>query len=519
MPESSAEVGSELWHARGTAEVLGSLDSTDEGLTRQQVRQRQEQHGPNRLRPPSQRTLWKRFALQFHNVLIYVLIGAGIVTAVLAHWVDAGIIFTVVLINAFIGFLQEGKAEKALDAIRQMLSLSATVIREGERMMVPAEELVPGDIVLLESGDKVPADLRLLQARDLQIDEAVLTGESVPVSKSTSPVEGDAALGDRLSMAFSGTLTTHGRGRGVVTAIGDRTQIGRVSQMLAEVEELTTPLLQQISVFARWLTAVILGLSVLTFLVGWLAWGSPWMEMFLAAVGLAVAAIPEGLPAILTITLAIGVQRMAQRQAVIRRLPAVDTLGSVTTICSDKTGTLTRNEMAVRAVALAGRIVEVTGVGYAPEGGFRQNGQHVDPGRDVVLRRLLSAAMLCNDARLCHEDGRWKLQGDPTEGALLTLARKGQLDADEEVGSCPRTDAIPFESEHRFMATLHHSHSGESVIYVKGAPERVLAMCRAQQVGDDQEAIDVDRWHEQEEQLASQGMRVLALAYKPTHAR
>ncbi|MFW6060378.1 MAG: cation-transporting P-type ATPase [Phycisphaeraceae bacterium] len=504
------------WHARDAAETLRALESSDEGLDLSQVQQRQQTHGPNRLRPPGQRSPWARFFRQFHNVLIYVLLGAALITALLGEWIDTGVILAVVVINAIIGFFQEGKAEKALEAIRQMLSLSATVIREGRRTTVPAEELVPGDIVLLESGDKVPADLRLLQVRELQIDESVLTGESVPVSKATDAVARDAALGDRFDIAFSGTLVTRGRGRGVVTAIGEATEIGRVSEMLTSVRKLTTPLLEQIARFGRVLSAAIILLAGATFAFGVLFWHSPWMEMFLAAVGLAVAAIPEGLPAILTITLAVGVQRMARRHAIIRHLPAVDTLGSVTVICSDKTGTLTRNEMTVRTIATGDERIDVTGVGYAPEGGFERDGAPLPLDQSRHLGRLLHAALLCNDARLHHDAGQWQLEGDPTEGALLTLARKGELDPEQENRHWPRTDAIPFESEHRFMATLHHSHTGEGVVYVKGATERVLEMCTQQQAGEHPAPIDRTHWQQQEERLASQGQRVLALAYKPT---
>ena len=513
----ASEPASTHWHAHSSERVLDELAASSEGLSADEVRRRRQTHGPNRLRPPGQRSPWARFFSQFHNVLIYVLLVAAGVTALLGHWIDTGVIPAVVIINAFIGFFQEGKAEKALEAIRQMLSLAATVIRDGQRVTIPAEDLVPGDIVLLESGDKVPADLRLLQVRELQVDESVLTGESVPVTKAAAPVAHDAALGDRFDIAFSGTLVTRGRGRGVVTAIGEATEIGRVSEMLAGVRKLTTPLLEQIGRFGRVLSIAIVALAAATFTFGVLFWGSPWVEMFLAAVGLAVAAIPEGLPAILTITLAIGVQRMARRHAIIRHLPAVDTLGSVTVICSDKTGTLTRNEMTVRMIATGRDAIDVTGVGYTPEGGFQRDEAHLNPEQTPHLHRLLHAALLCNDARLHHEDEQWKLEGDPTEGALLTVAHKGELDAEEENRHWPRTDAIPFESEHRFMATLHHSHTGEGVVYVKGAPERVLAMCDRQQVGEHDEPIDRDHWQQQEHRLASQGQRVLALAYKPTH--
>lgn len=502
----------EDWHAVGVDAAVGRLETHRDGLAADAVTERLERHGPNRLRPPRRHGPFKRFLLQFHNVLIYVLVAAAVVTALLGHWVDTGVILGVVLINAVIGVLQEGKAERALDAIRDMLSPQATVIREGRRVTVPAEDLVPGDIVALQSGDKVPADLRLLRVRELRVDEAVLTGESVAVDKHAEPVSADAVLGDRLNMAFSGTLVAYGQATGVVTATGDHTEIGRISSMLADVEKLTTPLLREIAVFGRWLAGAILVAATLTFLFGLVFRDYAWGEIFLAAVGLAVAAIPEGLPAIMTITLAIGVQRMAGRNAIIRKLPAVETLGSVTVICSDKTGTLTRNEMTVQAVATAEGDYTVSGVGYGPEGALERDGEPVDPEAQAVLPELLRAALLCNDAVVHHREGQWRMEGDPTEGALMTLALKGGLDATELRAELPRTDAIPFESEHRFMATLHNDHHGAGVIYLKGAPERVLEMCARQRTAAGDADIDREHWRSVMDGLADRGQRVLALA-------
>jgi magnesium-transporting ATPase (P-type) len=415
--------------------------------------------------------------LQFHNVLIYVLLGAAGVTAALGHGVDTAVILGVVVINALIGFIQEGKAEKSLDAIRNMLSLHAMVMRDGRRSEIAAEELVPGDIVLLASGDKVPADLRLIEMRSLRIEEAALTGESEPVEKSPDAVAEDAPIGDRTGMAYSGTLVVFGQSKGVVVATGDATEIGRIGRMLAEVESVDTPLLKQMAVFGRWLTVGVLILAGLTIAFGMLVHGQSAGEMFLAAVGLAVAAIPEGLPAIMTITLAIGVQRMAGRNAIIRRMPAVETLGAVTTICSDKTGTLTKNEMTVQRLATADQFIDVTGVGYAPQGGFTVEGRELDP---ATLGDIARIALLCNDASLREKDDEWTLEGDPTEGALLTLAFKAGLDPHYEAEALPRIDVIPFESEHRFMATLHHDHAGHALAFVKGAPERIIGMCSMQ---------------------------------------
>ena len=481
-----------------------------------------------------------RFALQFHNVLIYVLIGSAGITAGLGHWVDTGVILGVVLINAVIGFVQEGKAEKALDAIRSMLSLHAMVLREGRRREIDAAGLVPGDLVLLASGDKVPADLRLLEARSLRVDESALTGESEPVQKSTDPVEAEAPIGDRFPLAYSGTLVTYGQASGIVIATGERTEIGRISTLLAGVEELSTPLLRRMAVFGRWLTLATLALSALAFFFGVYVRDYTSAEMFLAAVGLAVAAIPEGLPAIMTITLAIGVQRMARRNAIIRRLPAVETLGAVTVICSDKTGTLTRNEMTVQVVSTAQRTYGVTGVGYSPHGGFTVRESAAPPGEtgtpqeeaDAALGEhpqlidVARAVLLCNDAALSEKDGDWSVEGDPTEGALLTLAMKAGLDAAFENEALPRTDVIPFESEHRFMATLHHDHAGRAFIFVKGAPERVLEMCAFERMSaceqtcagergnNEDRPLELARWHAKMEEIAATGPRLLAVAIR-----
>jgi potassium/sodium efflux P-type ATPase len=380
---------------------------------------------------------------------------------------------------------------------------------------VPAEELVPGDIVFLQAGDKVPADLRLVRTHNMRIDEAVLTGESVAVDKQTDPVEEGADLGDRASMAFSGTLVAFGQGRGVVVATGADTQIGRISTLLGEVETLTTPLLRDIAVFGRWLSVAIVVLAAATFAFGLWVRDYDVMEMFLAAVSLAVAAIPEGLPAIMTITLAIGVQRMAARNAIIRRLPAVETLGSVTTICSDKTGTLTRNEMTVKTVITATEGFQISGVGYEPRGGFSVDDRDVDTDDHPVLAEALRGILLCNDAELHHRDGEWVLEGDPTEGALVTAALKSGLDQRKINETYPRDDVIPFESSYKFMATLHHHHENcHSVIYLKGAPERVLAVCDKERTPDGDREIEPKHWEQWMEDIAAGGQRLLAVAIK-----
>jgi magnesium-transporting ATPase (P-type) len=500
------------WHARSVEDVLRDLEATQEGLTTEEARARLSRFGPNKLETYVSRSAVARLASQFHNVLIYLLVVAGVVTALLGQWVDSGVIFGVVVINALIGFVQEGRAERALDAIRAMLAPRALVVRDGEASEIPAEELVPGDAVRLASGDRVPADMRLIQTKNLQVDEAALTGESVPVEKATEPVPEDASLGDRGAMAYAGTLVTSGRGTGVVVATAAATEIGRISTMVSRVETITTPLLRQIAAFSRRLSAIIVAVAAATFALGYLLRDYSATEMFMAAVGLAVAAIPEGLPAIMTITLAIGVQRMAHRNAIIRRLPAVETLGSVTVICSDKTGTLTRNEMTVQTVATHGTPFSVSGVGYGPEGSFRVEEDAVSPEDHPVLMEMVRGAVLCSDAKVRHGEGGWTVEGDPTEGALVTLALKAGLDPHAERKAAARLDQIPFESEHRFMASLHADHRGGSVVYVKGAPERLLEMCATQRSKDGEEPLDVDAWKRRMHEIASRGQRLLAIA-------
>ncbi|MCK2127921.1 cation-transporting P-type ATPase [Thauera aromatica] len=508
-------------HALSIDDSLIRLDTRrHEGLSAAEVQARLAGHGRNALPPPPRRGPLLRFLLQFHNVLIHVLLVAGAITLLLGHLIDAGVIFGVVVINALIGFIQEGKAERALDAIRDMLPLRAQVLRDGHRQEIDAEALVPGDIVFLASGDKVPADLRLIEVRSLRIEEAVLTGESLAVEKATAAVGAGAALGDRRSMAYSGTLVAYGQGVGVVVATGTRTEIGRISAMLGAVQTLSTPLLRQMEGFSRVLTWIILGVAAAAFAFGIVLRGYGAAEMFLAAVGLAVAAIPEGLPAIITITLAIGVQRMARRQAIIRRLPAVEALGSVTVICSDKTGTLTRNEMTVQRVLTVDGRIDVSGAGYAPHGGFERGGRDLEPAEAPLVTDIGRVALLCNDAGLRLDEGEWRVVGDPTEGALLTLALKAGLDPKLCREEWPRDDVIPFESAHRFMATLHHDHGGRAQVLVKGAPERVLSLCvNARALDGEAQPLDADAWGQAMAEAAGEGMRLLALAVRASSGR
>ncbi|MBA3757176.1 MAG: HAD-IC family P-type ATPase, partial [Nitrosomonas sp.] len=416
MPDKQTSLSDKMpmWHSYPSQQVLETLKTAHTGLSQTEVQLRLEQYGANRLQPQKPKSIVIRFLLQFHNVLIYILLAASVMTAFLGHWVDSGVILGVVVINAIIGFVQEGKAEKALNAIRHMLSLSAVVLREGQRMQIPSEQLVPGDIVRLQSGDKVPADLRLLSCKNLRIEEATLTGESAAVEKSIHAVEVVTAIGDRFCMAYSGTLVVYGQGSGVVVATGHHTEIGRISQMIAQVDKLTSPLLRQMAIFGRWLTAVILLLAVGIFVYGLLLHDYPIGEIFMAAISMAIAAIPEGLPAIMTITMALGVQNMARRNAIVRRLPAVETLGAVTVICTDKTGTLTRNEMTVQSVITADIQLQVSGVGYVPKGGFSRDGKEI---LITDYADIFRAGLLCNDATLHQRDGIWVIHGDPTEGA------------------------------------------------------------------------------------------------------
>jgi magnesium-transporting ATPase (P-type) len=515
MQEVKAEGVQAAWHNISQENALKQLEADTSGLSQSEAEARLKQYGANRLPEAAKRSAFMRFLLQFHNILIYVLIGSAVITAALDHWIDTSVILAVVVANAIIGFIQEGKAEKAMDAIRHMLAPHANVIRGGERTNIEGEQLVPGDIVLLEAGDKVPADLRMLTAHGMSVQEAILTGESVPVEKHTKPVAEDALLGDRSCMAFSGTLVTSGQGKGVVVATGGQMEIGRISGLLSEVETLTTPLVQQMGIFAKWLTIFILLIAGLLLAFGYFVVHYDFTEMFMAVVGLSVAAIPEGLPAVLTITLAIGVQAMAKRNAIVRRLPAIETLGSVSVICTDKTGTLTRNEMMVASILTHQHIFALEGTGYEPKGALKLDENHVSPSEHDVLEELARAATLCNDAALRKHDGVWAVEGDPMEGALLAFSGKMDVDVRKEQAVWTRTDAIPFDAKHRFMATLNHDHERHAYVFVKGAPERILSMCENQRSkGGNTEPLDTAYWNAKAESIAALGQRVLAFAVK-----
>ncbi|MCX8999597.1 cation-transporting P-type ATPase [Rhizobiaceae bacterium BDR2-2] len=502
-PETTAVHGA--WHALSREEVFGSLGSGEKGLTSLSVRERLAAHGENRLPEPPRPHPLMRFLSQFNNMLIYFLMAAAVASAVLGHMVDAAVILGVVVVNAIVGFVQEGKAEKALDAIRDMISPHATVVRDGERQMIDARHIVPGDLVLVEAGDKVPADLRLVRASSLLANEAILTGESVPAEKHLAPVAEAAAIADRTCMLFSGTIVAAGQGGGIAVETGSRTEIGRISALIGTVQQLTTPLLVQIDRFGRMITWFAMSLAAALFVFAYAVRGYDWVDALMVVVALSVGVVPEGLPAVITITLAIGVRRMAARNAVVRRLPAVETLGSTSVICSDKTGTLTKNEMTVARVVTASGETLVSGAGYEPEGVL------TGP-EDAVRDRLLLAGLLCNDAHLKEEGGHYTVLGDPMEGALVTLVLKAGFVPEDERRAWPRIDDIPFDAAHRFMATLNSAPSGERVIFMKGAPERVLAMCDSVMGAEGDVAVDPVYWDEAIAAAASHGERVLGFA-------
>ncbi|WP_303761288.1 HAD-IC family P-type ATPase [Sphingobium yanoikuyae] len=492
------------WHALPPEEALATLSVEATGLDQRDAEARLRRYGPNALPEAPRQHPLLRFLAHFNSVLIYFLLGAALIALLLNHGIDAAVILAVVLVNAVVGFIQEGKAEEALGAIQDMIAPHAMVLRGGERRVVAVPDLVPGDIVLLEAGDRVPADIRLLRARGLLIDEAALTGESVAAEKHQTRIAADAGIADQSNMAFSGTLVAAGQATGLVVETGSHTQIGRISGMLKAVEVGKTPLVRQIDDFARLMTWSVLAGAVALFLFAVLARGFHWIDALIAIVALSVGVVPEGLPAVITITLAIGVQRMAARQGVIRRLPAVETLGATSVICTDKTGTLTRNEMTVRHLLLPGADLHVSGSGYAPVGAFTVAQGEDDAQALADAAPILRCGLLCNDALLRHADDGWTVQGDPMEGALVALAMKAGLSADHVRDEWPRIDEIPFDAAYRFMATLHRAPDGSSAIFIKGAPEAVLAMAGA----------DIVAWDARLSAAADRGERLLGFAVK-----
>ncbi len=501
-------------HQIAADEAVALLDSdAHDGLDLFEIQARQQRFGPNSIPVRGGHGPLITFLLQFHQPLIYILLVAAAITTALHEFIDAGVIFAVVLVNAVIGFLQESKAAKALEALAKMTVTEARVLRSGRIQKIASVELVPGDIVLLQSGDKVPADLRLIQCRDLQIDESTLTGESVAVPKSHNQLPEETSLAERRNLAFSSTLVTYGQGRGIVFATGAATEVGRISTLVSTADILETPLTQKIAAFSRLLLVVILALATITFVVGVIR-GQSTFDMFMAAVALAVGAIPEGLPAAVTITLAIGVSRMARRRAIIRKLPAVETLGSTTIVCSDKTGTLTVNQMTVRKIYAAGQTFEVAGSGYGPEGVITASAGGGSFAENHAARECLLAGLLCNDSAIVQKEGRWEVEGDPTEGALITAARKARLNDRQVLESLPRVDSIPFESQYQYMATLHDREADATrYVYVKGSAEALVPKCMSALDPSGQPVeLDAASIHCQLEEMASQGLRVLAFA-------
>jgi Ca2+-transporting ATPase len=487
------------------------------GLSAAEAESRLKEYGPNKVTEKPGTPGWKRFLLQFHQPLIYILLVASGVTLALREVVDGSVIFGVVFILAVTGYLQETKAEDAIRALTKVLVAEATVRRDRRRQRVSSIELVPGDVVLLQSGDRVAADLRLVRVRSLEIDESMLTGESLPARKHVDSLALKTVLADRRNLAFAGTLVTRGEAEGVVWATGDQTETGRIARLISEVVELSTPLTRRVAQFSRILLWLILGLAAFAFAVG--VWrGEKIVDMFVAAVALAVGAIPEGLPAAVTITLAIGVARMARRRAIIRKLPAVETLGSTTVICSDKTGTLTENQMTVQQIYAGGQLYEVTGIGYDPSGAIQADGKPVVPEKHPALIACLRAGLLCNDSVLIHDNGKIRVEGDPTEAALIVAAEKAGLARADAHRELERLDAIPFDSEHQFMATLHRGKDGH-IIYKKGAVERVLGRCATMHRQDGSETpIDREKIRATAEAIAAKGLRVLAFAQRKVRA-
>ncbi len=504
-------------HELSVASVIEVFNSNlDSGLTADEIAIRYKTYGWNQLPIKPGKPAWLKFLLQFHQPLLYILLVAGAVKAFLGSWTNAAVIWGVTVINAIIGYVQEAKAEGAIASLAKAVTTETTVVREGQTLRIPSRDLVPGDIVLLTSGDKVPADLRLVKVRNLQVDESALTGESLPVEKSVKPLAEDTPLAERINMSYAGSFVTFGQGTGIVIATADATEVGKISQSMERRVSLSTPLTRKFEKFSRTLLYVILTLATLTFAIG-LGQGESWTYMFEAAVALAVSAIPEGLPAVVTITLAIGVNRMARRNAIVRKLPAVEALGSATVICSDKTGTLTENQMTVQAIYAGKEHFQVSGSGYSPKGeiGIASNGDLVSPFEDVptALEECLMAGVLCNDSQLKQTGENWSVMGDPTEGALIAAAAKADLSQSGLAAAKPRLDSIPFESQYQYMATLHDVHP--RTIYVKGSVEALLSRCTGMMNRNGESiALEQSEIERAVETMTEKGLRVLAFARK-----
>lgn len=508
------------WWQIDVKDVAQTLETDPEkGLSPEQAAQRLQEQGPNELKQAPPVSPWTLFFDQFRGFIIWVLIGAAIVSGLAHEWIDTVIIFAIVVLNAVMGFVQEFRAEKSLAALKKLASPNAEVIRNGEHEMIPAKELVPGDLVVLDAGDSIPADGRLIwTTANLAVQEASLTGESTAVSKSCGVLDQEeVALADRVNMVYMGTAVTNGRGHILITQTGMETELGHIADMLHEVEDEMTPLQHKLERFGKKIVIVCLILVSLVFVMGLLHHGTEdIMETLLTAVSLAVAAIPEGLPAVVTIALALGVQRMVKRNSLIRKLPSVETLGCATVICSDKTGTLTRNEMTVQSLFTGGQWIEVTGTGYDPIGEFQQNDSPLDPAKSPDLEMLLKIGVLCNGAQLVQEEGDYEIVGDPTEGCLLTLAGKAGFEKDKLEDEHPAVDEIPFDSDRKKM-TIIRQVGDERIAYIKGAPDQLLCNCTKIQI--DWETVPLTDAHREDilaanDRIAGQSMRVLAAAYR-----
>lgn len=503
-------------YALSSAQVFAYFETTEQGLNQQQLEEKLKRYGENILAARAGKSIGQRFFEQFHNALIYILIVSALISLAMQHYIDSAVILGVVFVNAIVGFIQEGKAETALRAILAMTKTHCMVIRQGELISVDSTQLIPGDIVYLQAGDRIPADLRLFYCKELHCDESALTGESRPSAKHSEILTIDNALADRKNMAYMGTMVTSGLARGIVCATGQQTEIGAISDLVQQTRLLKTPLQNQLGRFARQLSFGILLLSLATLLFGVFVHHYVFDDMIQAAISIAVAAIPEGLPSIVTITLAIGVQRMAKNKALVRRLPSVEVLGSVDVICSDKTGTLTSNAMTARETIMVSHSYFISGEAYRPEGVFtaRENSKPLLVGQDSVLNRASLIALLCNDANLSNEKDEWILHGDPTEGALMVMALKQGLSRETAQHDWPRMDELPFETERRYMATLHHHTNGEQQVFIKGAPDRLLEYSTHQLSANGIESINKNFWQNALDHLANKGMRVMALAQK-----
>ncbi len=496
------------WYQTPIEEIFEALETSNRGLSTSQAEKRLEEHGYNELKA-EKRSPIIRFLSQFNNPLLYVLIGAAILTAVLGHYIDTYVIVGVVIATVIIGFVQEGKAEASLEALKSMMVPQCLVLRDGEKRTVPARELVPGDVVLIESGDRLPADLRLFLVRQFYVDEAALTGESKPVEKHTNPLpKPNLPPGDQRSMAFSGSFVTRGRAEGVVVATGKHSQMGEIAAMMTETKRIVPPIVRKIHDFTKFILIACLAFALIILALGILL-GYELGYMLLATAAILVALIPEGLPAAIITAFAVGSMAMARRHALIRRLPAAETLGATTVICSDKTGTLTLNEMTVVRIYTGERLYHLTGAGYEPQGDFFYKEELYNPKEDEALLKTLTAGFLCNNAELIRDEkDYYGIRGDPTEGALKVSAAKAEI-----MTEIPPLDEVPFESENEYMATLH-TGDGENVIYVKGSPEAVLKMCSNRFTGTHAEPLDADSISKEAQDMASDALRVLAMAYK-----